>query len=119
MHDSNGSRRVAGAAGGWHYTPKYRAMAQMRMAAAAKPSLQDTATIGTVTCRLDGSASARTVATRDMRRLQPVLLGLFLVTGFTGLVYELLWARMFTVVFGATVLAVSTVLAAYFWELHT
>ena len=49
-----------------------------------------------------------------MRRLQPVLLGLFLVTGFTGLVYELLWARMFTVVFGATVLAVSTVLAAYF-----
>lgn len=114
MHDSNGSRRVAGAAGGRYYTPKYRAMAQMKMAAAAKPSLQDTATIGTVTCRLDGSASARTVATRDMRRLQPVLLGLFLVTGFTGLVYELLWARMFTVVFGATVLAVSTVLAAYF-----
>ena len=49
-----------------------------------------------------------------MRRLQPVLLGLFLVTGFTGLVYELLWARMFTLVFGATVLAVSTVLAAFF-----
>ena len=49
-----------------------------------------------------------------MRRLQPVLLGLFLVTGFTGLVYELLWARMFTLVFGTTVLAVSTVLAAFF-----
>ena len=49
-----------------------------------------------------------------MHRLQPVLLGLFLVTGFTGLVYELLWARMFTLVFGATVLAVSTVLAAFF-----
>ena len=49
-----------------------------------------------------------------MHRLQPALLGLFLVTGFTGLVYELLWARMFTMVFGATVLAVSTVLAAFF-----
>ena len=49
-----------------------------------------------------------------MRRYQPVLLGLFLLTGFTGLVYELLWARMFTLVFGATVLAISTVLAAFF-----
>ena len=49
-----------------------------------------------------------------MVRLKPVLLGLFLVTGFTGLVYQLLWARMFTLVFGATVLAVSTVLAAFF-----
>ena len=49
-----------------------------------------------------------------MHRFQPALLGLFLVTGFTGLVYELLWARMFTLVFGATVLAVSTVLAAFF-----
>jgi spermidine synthase len=49
-----------------------------------------------------------------MSRLQPALLGLFLITGFTGLVYQLLWARMFTLVFGATVLAVSTVLAAFF-----
>ncbi len=49
-----------------------------------------------------------------MRRIQPVLLGLFLVTGFTGLIYELLWIRMFTLVFGATVLAASTVLAAFF-----
>lgn len=48
------------------------------------------------------------------RRLQPVLLGLFFVTGFTGLIYELLWVRMFTLVFGATVLAVSTVLTAFF-----
>ncbi len=49
-----------------------------------------------------------------IRRLQPVLLGLFFVTGFTGLIYELLWVRMFTLVFGATVLAVSTVLTAFF-----
>lgn len=49
-----------------------------------------------------------------MRRTPPILLGLFLVSGFSGLVYELLWTRMFTLVFGATVLAVSTVLAAFF-----
>ena len=49
-----------------------------------------------------------------MRPFQPVLLGLFLMTGLSGLVYELLWARMFSLVFGATVLAVSTVLAAFF-----
>ena len=49
-----------------------------------------------------------------MRRLQPAVFGLFFLTGFTGLVYELLWVRMFTLVFGATVLAVSTVLAAFF-----
>ena len=48
------------------------------------------------------------------QRLQPVLLALFLVTGFSGLIYEVLWVRMFTVVFGATVFAVSTVLTAFF-----
>ena len=48
------------------------------------------------------------------QRLQPVLFALFFVTGFSGLIYEVLWVRMFTLVFGATVLAVSTVLTAFF-----
>ena len=48
------------------------------------------------------------------QRLQPVLLALFFVTGFSGLIYEVLWVRMFTLVFGATVFAVSTVLTAFF-----
>ncbi len=48
------------------------------------------------------------------RRLQPVLFALFFITGLTGLVYELLWVRLLTLVFGATVLAVSTVLATFF-----
>ena len=43
-----------------------------------------------------------------------MLIGLcFVVSGATGLIYEVLWARMLGLVFGATTLAVSTVLAAF------
>ncbi|MFN8178407.1 MAG: fused MFS/spermidine synthase [bacterium] len=38
---------------------------------------------------------------------------LFLISGATGLVYEVVWTRAFSLVFGATALAVSSVLAAY------
>jgi spermidine synthase len=41
------------------------------------------------------------------------LCGCFLLSGATGLIYEILWARMLGLVFGATTLAVSTVLAAF------
>jgi len=42
------------------------------------------------------------------------LIGLcFILSGATGLIYEVLWARMLGLVFGATTLAVSTVLAAF------
>lgn len=42
------------------------------------------------------------------------LIGLcFIFSGATGLIYEVLWARMLGLVFGATTLAVSTVLAAF------
>jgi spermidine synthase len=37
----------------------------------------------------------------------------FVLSGATGLIYEVLWARMLGLVFGATTLAVSTVLAAF------
>src|ERR1044072_2887617 len=37
----------------------------------------------------------------------------FILSGATGLIYEILWARMLGLVFGATTLAVSTVLAAF------
>lgn len=37
----------------------------------------------------------------------------FTLSGATGLIYEVLWARMLGLVFGATTLAVSTVLAAF------
>lgn len=43
-----------------------------------------------------------------------VLIGLcFILSGATGLIYEVLWMRMLGLVFGATTLAVSTVLAAF------
>lgn len=43
-----------------------------------------------------------------------LLIGLcFIVSGATGLIYEILWARMLGLVFGATTLAISTVLAAF------
>ena len=41
------------------------------------------------------------------------LYALFLLTGACGLVYQVLWARMFGLVFGNTVYASSTVLAAF------
>jgi spermidine synthase len=43
-----------------------------------------------------------------------LLIGLcFVASGATGLIYEVLWARMLGLVFGATTLAISTVLAAF------
>lgn len=61
-------------------------------------------------------AISATIST-PVRRWSPprggIVLLLFLASGFAGLVYEVLWTRMLTYVFGATLYAVSTVLAAY------
>src|SRR5215831_19772340 len=42
-----------------------------------------------------------------------LLLVVFTLSGASGLVYEVLWTRRLTHVFGSTTLAVSTVLAAF------
>ena len=42
-----------------------------------------------------------------------VVLACFLCSGATGLIYEVVWSRRLTLVFGVTVLAYSTVLAAF------
>src|SRR5215468_5071475 len=42
-----------------------------------------------------------------------VLLVCFFLSGATGLVYEVLWLRMLGLIFGHTVYAVTTVLAAF------
>lgn len=42
-----------------------------------------------------------------------LVLALFFLSGATGLLYQVVWTRQFVHVFGATVLAVSTVLAAF------
>ncbi|MFN8179677.1 MAG: fused MFS/spermidine synthase [bacterium] len=43
----------------------------------------------------------------------PAVLVLFFLSGSAGLLYQVVWTRLFVHVFGATVLAVSTVLAAF------
>ena len=48
----------------------------------------------------------------DRRRL--AILALFFLSGACGLVYEVVWMRLLTLVFGATAFATSTILAAFF-----
>jgi spermidine synthase len=52
---------------------------------------------------------------RDKRRVNmvAVLLALFFFSGACGLTYQVLWLRMLSLVFGVTVYAASTVLAAF------
>jgi spermidine synthase len=45
--------------------------------------------------------------------VSPSLLALFAVSGATGLIYEVLWTRALGLVFGHTVFAITTVLAAF------
>src|SRR5215212_7859371 len=62
-------------------------------------------TVTEVSSEPDHSAYSRTTI---------LLMGVcFVLSGATGLIYEVLWARMLGLVFGATTLAVSTVLAAF------
>ncbi len=53
------------------------------------------------------------LASRDLPQMRWVIPCLFFLSGACGLVYQVVWARMLTVVFGATLLAVSTVLSAF------
>jgi spermidine synthase len=46
-------------------------------------------------------------------RILKLVAACFFLSGATGLIYEVLWARMLGLVFGGTTLAVSTVLAAF------
>jgi spermidine synthase len=43
----------------------------------------------------------------------PVLAGLFFLSGISGLIYQSLWLRLLSLVFGVTVYAASTVLASF------
>ncbi len=45
--------------------------------------------------------------------MRPVVLALFFFTGAFGLIYQIVWVRMLTHVFGTTAAAVGTVLAAF------
>ncbi|MFQ5961857.1 MAG: fused MFS/spermidine synthase, partial [Candidatus Methylomirabilales bacterium] len=50
----------------------------------------------------------------EVRRIHAALLVCFFLSGAAGLVYEVVWTRMAGLVFGNTVYAVTTVLAAFF-----
>ncbi|MDB4979889.1 MAG: hypothetical protein JWM82_641 [Myxococcales bacterium] len=45
--------------------------------------------------------------------MRPLILACFFLSGASGLILEMLWTRMLTLVFGSTTLAVSTVLTAF------
>src|SRR5262245_44190829 len=45
--------------------------------------------------------------------MRAVLLACFFLSGASGLVFEMVWTRLLTLVFGSTTLAVSTVLTAF------
>ena len=47
------------------------------------------------------------------RFLLPIVLTLFFFSGASALVYEVVWMKMLTIVFGATALAISTTLASF------
>src|SRR5512138_1017583 len=47
-------------------------------------------------------------------RRRTAVLTLFFISGACGLVYEVVWMRLLTLVFGATTFATSTVLASFF-----
>jgi spermidine synthase len=47
------------------------------------------------------------------QRLLPFIYGLFFLSGATGLLYEVVWARMLTQIFGNTTHAIATVLSAF------
>jgi spermidine synthase len=62
----------------------------------------------------DISAGASPISTRKYSpKVIRLVAACFFLSGATGLIYEVLWARMLGLVFGATTLAVSTVLAAF------
>ena len=44
---------------------------------------------------------------------RPAVFALFYLSGIAGLIYQVLWLRRLSVVFGVTVYAASTVLAAF------
>ena len=58
--------------------------------------------------------AARSIPTNSYSpKILKLVAACFFLSGATGLIYEVLWARMLGLVFGATTLAVSTVLAAF------
>ncbi len=61
-----------------------------------------------------GTGPAWATVPSDRGATRSVLLALFLLSGACALVYEVVWMRMLTLVFGVTAFATSTILASFF-----
>ena len=48
-----------------------------------------------------------------MRHIKPIVWLIFICSGASGLIYEVIWMRQLTLIFGSTVFATSTVLTAF------
>ena len=59
---------------------------------------------------MDRTAEEGAFSEKNVRR---ILLALFFLSGASALIYQVVWVRMFSLVFGITVFAVSTVLTAF------
>ena len=62
---------------------------------------------------MGAAARAEPMRRRSEALWRRLVLGLFFVSGISGLLYEVAWTRMLHLLFGDTVLAVSTVLASF------
>lgn len=62
---------------------------------------------------MSGGADAFFEAEKETRQISAAICACFFVSGATGLIYEVLWTRMLGLVFGHTVFAITTVLAAF------
>ena len=52
-------------------------------------------------------------ATLKMRYIKPIVWLIFIFSGASGLIYQVIWMRQLTLIFGSTVFATSTVLTAF------
>ena len=48
-----------------------------------------------------------------MRYIKPIVWLIFIFSGASGLIYQVIWMRQLTLIFGSTVFATSTVLTAF------
>src|SRR5688500_16801903 len=62
---------------------------------------------------LPAPRSIRTIAASRAGTLSGLLLLVFLVSGTSGLIYQVLWQRQLSLVFGVSAYATATVLAAF------
>ncbi len=61
----------------------------------------------------DSQLSPSAATRSPIRVMRPIIFLLFFASGISGLIYEVVWSRHLIYLFGATIYAVSTVLAAF------